>query len=102
MNGEDGSLPPAGRFMRIEESLARIEDKLDVKADTSDVEKLATRVLTLELNQAATVAVAIETKGMDKMARKMRAMWVGIAVTATGVLATVITLIVHALSSAPH
>lgn len=45
---EDASIPISGRFQRIENALARIEEKLEVKANLSDVSRIETRVVALE------------------------------------------------------
>ena len=40
---DDGTITPTGRFARIEDTLNRIESKLDLKADESRVKALETR-----------------------------------------------------------
>lgn len=45
---DDAIIPIAGRFQRIENTLARIEEKLDLKANIAEVSRIDTRVLALE------------------------------------------------------
>lgn len=48
MTLDDATIPIAGRFQRIENTLARIEEKLDLKANIAEVSRIDTRVLALE------------------------------------------------------
>ena len=43
-----GSLTISNRFQRIETTLSRIEDKLDQKASTTELDRLETRIVALE------------------------------------------------------
>ena len=55
--GNGGELKPAGRFERIERSLERIENKLDLKADQIDLDHLLARVELLERQRIEGVAM---------------------------------------------
>lgn len=45
---DEATIPIAGRFQRIENTLARIEEKLDLKANLAEVSRIDSRVLALE------------------------------------------------------
>jgi hypothetical protein len=45
---DSGAISPSGRFARMEASLNRIEEKLDLKADQAALEALETRVALIE------------------------------------------------------
>lgn len=49
---EAGGLTPGGRFARMEASLARIEAKLDAKADRHDVERVEADIQAMKLRIA--------------------------------------------------
>lgn len=45
---DDAAIPITGRFQRIEDTLSRIEEKLDLKANLTEVSRIDSRVLALE------------------------------------------------------
>lgn len=96
MNGEDGSLPPAGRFQRIEESLARIEDKLDTKAEAARVEALTERVTSLESTRQADALLKASSHTDEKDRRSEKKANIAIAAACASWVGSVTALIVLA------
>lgn len=97
MSLEDASIPIAGRFQRIENTLERIEVKLDSKASLSDMITLDRRVAALEMKVNADAAVDAALKSSQDNASKLRtAIW-GIAIStlmgAAGLIWNIVTSI---------
>lgn len=57
-NESSGALSPSGRFARMEAALERIENKLDQKAEITEVAAIATRVFVLEIDRESRAAVS--------------------------------------------
>jgi hypothetical protein len=66
---EDGGISPGGRFQRMEDSLERIESKLDHKADRDDVQRLELRIVSLE--SGTTPLGMLLIKQFEKLQRDM-------------------------------
>lgn len=72
---ENGTLSPKGRFERMENSLQRIEAKLDAKAEAAEFHVLEGQVQALQVLGSASAQEALrESRELDRRVRSLE-MW---------------------------